>query len=86
MGWLRRPQAQAKRTVWRRHLQHFLESDDTNVVGFFTHRRAPDMTAWDAQAGIQRKFGLFGLEQLGETAFWGGYGQVNDGCAPGQQR
>jgi len=41
------------------------------------------MTAWDAQAGIQRKFGLFGLEQYGETAFWGGYGQVNDGWAPG---
>src|SRR6476646_8646647 len=51
------------------------ESDDTNVIGFYTGRRAPDMTAWDAQAGIQRKFGLFGLEQYGETAFWGGYGQ-----------
>ena len=59
------------------------ESDDTNVIGFYTGRRAPDMTAWDAQAGIQRKFGLFGLEQYGETAFWGGYGQVNDGWAPG---
>jgi len=59
------------------------QSDDTNVIGFYTGRRAPDMSAWDAQAGIQRKFGLFGLEQLGETAFWGGYGQVNDGWAPG---
>ena len=38
------------------------QSDDTNVRGFFTHRRAPDMTAWDVQAGIQNKFGLFGLE------------------------
>ena len=59
------------------------QSDDTNAVGFFTHRRAPDMTAWDAQAGIQRKFGLFGLEQYGDTAFWGGYGQVNDGFGIG---
>ena len=59
------------------------QSDDTNAVGFFTRRRAPDMTAWDAQAGIQRKFGLFSLEKLGETAFWGGYGQVNDGFGMG---
>ena len=41
------------------------------------------MTAWDVQAGIERKFGLFGLEQLGDTAFWGGYGQVNDGFGMG---
>ncbi|HET9606464.1 MAG TPA: hypothetical protein VFO87_05395 [Nitrospira sp.] len=59
------------------------QSDDTNVRGFYTGDRAPDMTAWDIQAGIQRRFGLFGLEQYGETAFWGGYGQVNDGWAPG---
>jgi hypothetical protein len=59
------------------------ETDDTNAVGFFTHRRAPDMTAWDAQAGIQRKFGLFGLDSYGETAFWGGFGQVNDGFGMG---
>ena len=59
------------------------ESNDTNAIGFFNGKRAPDMSAWDAQAGIQRKFGLFGLEQYGETAFWGGYGQVNDGFAQG---
>ena len=58
-------------------------SDDTNAVGFFNGKRAPDMTAWDVQGGIQRKFGLFGLETYGETAFWGGYGQVNDGFAQG---
>ena len=54
------------------------ESDDTNVRGFYTGDRAPDMTAWDVQAGIQKKFWA-----PGETAFWGGYGQVNDGWAPG---
>jgi predicted porin len=59
------------------------QSGDTNVRGFYTGRGAPDMSAWDAQAGIQRKFGLWNLEKLGETAFWGGYGQVNDGWAPG---
>ena len=36
------------------------------------------MSAWDVQAGIQKKFWA-----PGETAFWGGYGQVNDGWAPG---
>jgi hypothetical protein len=54
------------------------ESDDTNVRGFYTGNGAPDMTAWDVQAGIQKQFWA-----LGETAFWGGYGQVNDGWAPG---
>ncbi|MGH6826486.1 porin [Methyloceanibacter sp.] len=54
------------------------ESDDTNVIGFYTGNKAPDMSAWDVQAGIQKKFWA-----PGETAFWGGYGQVNDGWAPG---
>ena len=54
------------------------QSDDTNVRGFYTGDKAPDMTAWDVQAGIQKKFWA-----PGETAFWGGYGQVNDGWAPG---
>jgi hypothetical protein len=54
------------------------ESDDTNVIGFYTGNRAPDMRAWDVQAGIQKKFW-----DPGETAFWGGYGQVLDGWAPG---
>ena len=54
------------------------ESGDTNVRGFYTGNSAPDMTAWDVQAGIQKKFFA-----PGETAFWGGYGQVNDGWAPG---
>ena len=46
--------------------------------GFYTGDKAPDMTALDVQAGIQKKFWA-----PGETAFWGGYGQVNDGWAPG---
>ena len=54
------------------------QSDDTNVRGFYTGDKAPDMSAWDVQAGIQKKFWA-----PGETAFWGGYGQVNDGWAPG---
>jgi hypothetical protein len=54
------------------------ESGDTNVRGFYTGNGAPDMTAWDVQAGIQKKWW-----SPGETAFWGGYAQVNDGWAPG---
>ena len=54
------------------------ESDDTNVIGYYTGDRAPDMSAWDVQAGIQKKWFA-----PGETAFWGGYAQVNDGWAPG---
>ena len=54
------------------------ESDDSNVIGFYTGDRAPDMSAWDVQAGIEKKWFA-----PGETAFWGGYAQVNDGWAPG---
>ncbi len=57
------------------------QSEDTNVIGFYTGNKAPDMSAWDVQAGIQRK--MFGLGALGETALWGGFGQINDGWAPG---
>ena len=38
------------------------------------------MSAWDVQAGIQKIFWA-----PGETAFWGGYGQVNDGLGAWQQ-
>jgi predicted porin len=54
------------------------ESNDTNAIGFYTHKRAPDMTAWDVQAGIDRKWFA-----PGPTSFWGGYAQVNDGFAQG---
>jgi hypothetical protein len=57
------------------------ESGDTNAIGFYTGKRAPDMSAWDVQAGIQRR--MLGLGAYGETAFWGGYGEVNDGFAQG---
>lgn len=39
------------------------------------------MNAWDVQGGIQRKIG--GLGTFGDTAFWGGFSQVNDGFAQG---
>jgi predicted porin len=54
------------------------ESGDTNVIGFYTGKRAPDMNAWDVQAGIQKQWFT-----PGATALWGGYAQVNDGWAPG---
>jgi hypothetical protein len=54
------------------------ETDDTNAIGFYTGRRAPDMTAWDVQLGIDRKF-----FDPGPTSFWGGFGQVNDGFGMG---
>jgi predicted porin len=59
------------------------DSGDTNVQGAFNGEGAPQMTAWNLQGGIQRKFSLFGLDKLGETAFWGGYSDVKDGFAPG---
>ena len=57
------------------------ETNDTNAIGFFNGQRAPDMNAWDVQGGIQRKMG--GLGAFGDTAFWGGFSQVNDGFAQG---
>ena len=54
------------------------QSDDSNVEGFYNGDKAPEMTAWNVQGGIQKKFWA-----LGETAFWGGYSEVNDGLAPG---
>jgi predicted porin len=57
------------------------QSDDTNAIGFFNGKQAPDMNAWDVQGGIQRPIGA--LAAFGETAFWGGFGQVNDGFAQG---
>lgn len=42
-------------------------TDDTNAIGFYTGTRAPDMSAWDVQGGIQRKMPLIGLASFGET-------------------
>ncbi len=59
------------------------DSSDSNVKGAFNGEGPPQMTAWDVQGGIQRKLTLFGLDKFGETAFWGGFSDVNDGFAPG---
>jgi hypothetical protein len=58
-------------------------SNDSNVKGAFNGEGPPQMTGWDVQGGIQRKLPWFGLDKLGETAFWGGFSDVNDGFAPG---
>lgn len=66
----------------------FSFSDDNSTnrqnVGVFTGTSSPDMNAWDARVGIQRKFGMLG--DLGDTTFFGGYLQINDGiggaCGP----
>jgi predicted porin len=59
------------------------DSNDSNVKGIFNGEGSPQMTAWDVQGGIQRKLHWFGLDRLGDTAFWGGFSDVNDGFAPG---
>ena len=41
------------------------------------------MTSWDVQGGIQRKIGVLGLGNLGDSALWGGFSEVHDGFAPG---
>jgi predicted porin len=55
------------------------ESNDSNRQngGVFTGTSSPDMSAWDARIGIQRKMGALGA--LGETSFFGGYLQIKDG-------
>jgi predicted porin len=59
------------------------ESNANNVEGAFNGQGAPQMNAWNVQGGIQRKLPWFGLDTLGETAFWGGYSNVRNGFAPG---
>jgi predicted porin len=62
------------------------ETNDSNRqnAGVFTGTSSPDMSAWDARIGIQRKMGALGA--LGETSIFGGYLQINDGiggaCGP----
>ncbi len=48
-------------------------------AGIYTHTNSPDMNAWDVRGGIQRKFSIFGLDQLGDTSFFGGYLEINNG-------
>jgi len=59
------------------------DSNDSNVKGAFNGQDAPQMTAWNVQGGVQRPVSWFGLDKLGETALWGGFSDVNDGFAPG---
>jgi predicted porin len=57
------------------------ETNDSNRqnAGVFTGTDSPDMSAWDARIGIQRDIPWFGLDKLGETSFFGGYLQIEDG-------
>jgi predicted porin len=61
----------------------FSETDDTNTIrsGVYTGTSAPQMNAWGVEAGIQRDFEFLGLSKLGETSFWGGYEEINNGLA-----
>jgi predicted porin len=55
------------------------ETNDSNRqnAGVFTGTSSPDMSAWDARIGIQRKMGALG--SLGDSSFFGGYLQIEDG-------
>lgn len=59
----------------------FSQNNDTNTIhaGVFTGTSDPLMSAWDVQAGIQRKMPWFGLDTLGQTSFWGGYSDIHNG-------
>ncbi|HZP08436.1 hypothetical protein, partial [Methyloceanibacter sp.] len=59
----------------------FSDTNDSNRdhAGVFDGKDSPDMNAWDIRGGIQRKFAMFGLDQLGETSLFGGYLEINDG-------
>jgi len=64
----------------------FSDSNDSNRqnAGVFDGKSSPDMNAWDVRIGIQRKMGMLGA--LGDSSFFGGYLQINDGvggaCGP----
>ncbi len=59
----------------------FSDTNDTNTqhAGVFTHTSDPGMSAWDVEFGIQRKMPWFGLDKFGETSFWGGLSNINNG-------
>jgi predicted porin len=63
----------------------FMWSDqgDSNTInaGVFTGTSAPQMNSWEVQLGIQRK--MLGLGAFGDTSFWGGFAQVNNGIGAG---
>src|SRR4029078_12571924 len=61
----------------------FSDSSDTNAQGIYTKKGPPDMSGWDVQLGVQRKMAWLGLDRLGDTSFWGGYSNIDDGIAQG---
>jgi predicted porin len=61
----------------------FSDSSDSNAIGIYTKNGPPQMSAWDVQIGIQRKVPWFGLDTLGDTSFWGGFLNINNGIAQG---
>ncbi len=54
-------------------------SPNTPDAGIFTGTSDPQMTAWDAQIGIQRTVPWFSLDRFGETSFFGGFVNIHDG-------
>jgi predicted porin len=59
----------------------FSDTNDSNRdhAGVFDGKDSPEMSAWDVRGGIQRKFAILGLDQLGDTSLFGGYLEINDG-------
>ena len=80
MGWLGRPRGTSRADCFGVGIFSTSETDDTNAIGFFTDRRAPDMTAWDVQVGIRPQSSS---TQSPTLPSGGGYGQVNDGFGMG---
>ncbi len=48
-------------------------------AGIYDHTNSPEMNAYDLQIGIQRSIPWFGLDKLGESSFFGGFSNINDG-------
>ena len=63
----------------------FSDNNDSNTqhAGVFTGTSDPLMSAWDVEFGIQRDIPWLGLASLGETSFWGGITNANDGLGAG---
>jgi Gram-negative porin len=63
----------------------FSDNDDSNTVhaGVFTGTSDPQMSAWEAQVGIQRSVPWFGLDKAGDTSLWVDFVRNNDGIGAG---
>jgi hypothetical protein len=59
----------------------FSNNNDSNrqSAGVFDGKSSPEMSAYDLQIGVQRKFAFLGLDRLGDTTLFGGYSNINDG-------